>query len=197
MANLSTTADDILRCARSLVVRGGYNSFSYADISVVVGVRKASIHHHFPSKSDLVRTLVAQYRQEAAAGLAALERNVPDPLGQLEAYVGYWERCIADASHPFCVCALLATEMPVLPEAVALEVRAHFRALSNWLASVMERGASQGSLSLTGTPGDNAEMIMATVHGAMLSARAYGDAAAFAAVTRPLLERLTAATRHR
>lgn len=196
MTGPSTTAEDILRCARALVVQGGYNSFSYADISAVVGVRKASIHHHFPSKSDLVRTLVAQYRQEAEAGLAALERHIPDPAGQLQAYVGYWERCIADASHPFCVCALLATEIPVLPEPVAMEVRAHFRGLSKWLACVLERGASQGSLSLTGTPSDNAEMVMATVHGAMLSARAYGDAAAFGAVIRPLLERLTTPTPH-
>ncbi|MFT4184140.1 MAG: TetR/AcrR family transcriptional regulator [Rhizobium sp.] len=192
MSNLSTTADDILRCARELVVEGGYNSFSYADISSVVGIRKASIHHHFPSKSDLVRTLVAQYREEAEAGIAELERNIADPLGQLRAYVGYWEGCIADASHPFCVCALLASEIQVLPEAVALEVRAHFRSLSDWLTSVLERGAAQGSLSLTGTAKADAEMFMATVHGAMLSARAYGDATTFGAITHSLLERIAA-----
>lgn len=193
MNPLSTKADDILRCARALVVRGGYNSFSYADISEVVGIRKASIHHHFPTKADLVRVLVAQYREEAAAGLAELERHVPDPLGQLRAYVGYWERCIADASQPFCVCALLASEIEVVPEAVALEVRAHFRTLSEWLATVLERGVAQGCLSLTGTASTDAEMFMATVHGAMLSARAYGDATTFAAITRPLLDRVTAA----
>lgn len=190
MKSTQTKADDILRCARSLIIRGGYNSFSYADISSVVGIRNASIHHHFPSKSDLVRTLVAQYREEAQAGLAELERHVPDPLEQLRAYVGYWERCIADASHPFCVCALLASEIPVLPEAVALEVRAHFRSLADWLASVLERGVAQGRLALTGTARADAEMFMATVHGAMLSARAYGDAATFGAITRPLLARL-------
>src|SRR5262249_33015074 len=169
MTNLSTTSDDIIRCARSLIIRGGYNSFSYADISSVVGIRKASIHHHFPSKSDLVRTLVAQYRKEAEAGIAELERNISDPLEQLRAYVGYWERCITDATDPFCVCALLAGEIPVLPEAVALEVRAHFRRLSHWLASVLERGAAQGRLALTGTAKTDADMFMATVHGAMLS----------------------------
>ncbi|MFB9949840.1 TetR/AcrR family transcriptional regulator [Rhizobium puerariae] len=192
MSNLSTKADDILRCARTLIVRGGYNSFSYADISTVVGIRKASIHHHFPGKSDLVRTLVAQYREEAEAGIADLERNVADPLGQLRAYVGYWESCIADASHPFCVCALLASEIQVLPETVALEVRTHFRRLSDWLTSVLERGAAAGRLSLAGTARDNAEMFMATVHGAMLSARAYGDATTFGAITHPLLERMVA-----
>jgi TetR/AcrR family transcriptional repressor of nem operon len=192
MSNLSTTADDILRCARSLIIAGGYNGFSYADISKVVGIRNASIHHHFPSKSDLVRTLVARYRDEAQAGIAALERNVSGPGEQLRAYTGYWEACITDATASFCVCALLAAEIPVLPEEVALEVRAHFRALSAWLTSVLERGAKQGSIRLTGAAKGEAEVFMATVHGAMLSARAYGDAKMFGAIVRPVLERLTA-----
>ncbi|MBO0131446.1 TetR/AcrR family transcriptional regulator [Agrobacterium burrii] len=192
MKNPQTRADDILRCARTLIVRGGYNSFSYADISNVVGIRNASIHHHFPSKSDLVRKLVEQYRQEAEAGIAELERNISDPLEQLRAYIGYWEGCIAGATHPFCVCALLATEIPVLPESVVLEVRAHFQSLSDWLTAVLERGVAQGRFVMTGTARANAEMFMATVHGAMLSARAHGDAATFGAITRPMLERITA-----
>jgi TetR/AcrR family transcriptional repressor of nem operon len=189
MTNLSTTADDILRCARSLIMTGGYNGFSYADISKVVGIRNASIHHHFPSKSDLVRTLVARYREEAEAGIAELERTISDPAGQLRAYTGYWEACIRDATAPICICALLASQLPALPDDVAREVRAHFRALSAWLTSVLERGAKQGSLRLAGTAKAEAEGFMAAVHGAMLSARAYGDAKMFGVVIHPLLER--------
>jgi len=193
MGNLSDTAQDILRCARSLIIAGGYNGFSYADISQVVGIRNASIHHHFPSKSDLVRTLVAQYRDEAQAGIAALERNVSEPGERLRAYAGYWEACITDATAPFCVCALLASQIPVLPEEVALEVRAHFRALSAWLASVLERGAKEGRFQLKGTAKSEAEVFMATVHGGMLSARAYGDPKMFGAVVNPVLKRLISA----
>lgn len=191
MTNLSATYDDILRSARALLIEGGYNGFSYADIAKVVGIRNASIHHHFPTKSELVRTLVARYREEAEAGIAELERQVPAPADQLRAYIGYWEACITDASAPFCVCALLAGQIPVLPEEIVLEVRAHFRALSAWLTSVLERGARQGDLHLTGTAKAEAEAFMASVHGAMLSARAYGDPGIFGVVTHPLLERLT------
>jgi TetR/AcrR family transcriptional regulator, transcriptional repressor for nem operon len=191
MANTSTTADEIIRCARSLILAGGYNAFSYADISEVVGIRKASIHHHFPSKSDLVRSLVAQYREEAGEGLAALKRHHPKPADQLRAYVGFWAACFADAGSAFCVCALLASEIPVLPEEIVLEVRAHFRALSAWLASVLEQGIEEGAIGrLSGTAQSEAEAFMATVHGAMLSARAYNDASLFDRITQPLVERL-------
>jgi TetR/AcrR family transcriptional regulator, transcriptional repressor for nem operon len=156
----------------------------------VVGIRKASIHHHFPSKVDLARTLVARYREEAEARIASFERQVSDPLEQLRLYTGYWEACIADAGAPFCICALLATQLPVLPQEVGLEVRAHFRSLSAWLTSVLERGARHGQFQLTGTPRAEAEAFMATVHGAMLSARAYGDPKIFGLVIGPVLERL-------
>jgi TetR/AcrR family transcriptional repressor of nem operon len=191
MGNLSVTADDILACARNLVIAGGYNGFSYADIADVVGIRKPSIHHHFPTKADLVRTLVSRHRENTQAALAHIERQVPDPLEQLRAYSGYWQACIKDDSVPFCVCALLACELPVLPAEVALEVRAYFRAFSEWLTSVLERGQRDGRLALTHSPRIEAETFMATVHGAMLSARAYGDPEIFGAITDPLVDRLS------
>jgi TetR/AcrR family transcriptional repressor of nem operon len=182
MNKTSSTAEDILASARSLIVSGGYNGFSYADIA----------DHHFPSKAQLLRALVAGYRKEAEAGIANLERALPDPLDQLRAYIGYWKSCIGDASAPFCICALLANELPVLPQAVALEVRAYFRFLSGWLTSVLERGVAQGLVKLTDTPRVEAEAFMATVHGAMLSARAYGDTAIFGLIMDPQLRRLAA-----
>lgn len=191
MGSPSTTSDDILKCAHALLMAGGYNGFSYADISKVVGIRNASIHHHFPSKVDLVRTLVARYREDAADGLAQLERNVPAAAGQLRAYVGYWQACIADGSAPICICALLASQIPVLPDAIVLEVRAHFRAISSWLASVLRRGAEEGTLTL-GAPAEvEAETLLAAVHGAMLSARAHGNPEMYTLIVRPLLDRLT------
>jgi len=193
MDKTSSTADDILACARSLILGGGYNGFSYADIAAVVGIRKPSIHHHFPSKADLVRTLVARYREAAEEGMKNLERAIPDPLARLRAYIDYWKACIGDASAPFCVCALLANELPVLPEEIAAEIRAYFRFLSAWLTAVLEGGAAQGAIALRDTARVEAEIFMAAVHGAMLSARAYGDSAIFATIMDAQLARLAAA----
>jgi len=187
-----STTEDILRSARSLIALGGYNGFSYADISAEVGIRKASIHHHFPTKAGLVATLVSQYRKEAEMGVAALEKRFQNPVDQLRAYTGYWEKCFADSSDTFCVCALLAGQLPGIPEEVAAQVRAHFRMLSAWVASVLERGAAQGHFRLREPAAVEAEMFIATVHGAMVSARAYGDGKTFGAVVRPAFARFIA-----
>jgi TetR/AcrR family transcriptional repressor of nem operon len=192
MNKSSSTADAILDCARTLIVAGGYNGFSYADIAAVVGIRKPSIHHHFPSKAALVTTLVTRYREAAEEGIGNLARAIPAPLDQLRAYIEYWKTCIGDASAPFCVCALLANELPVLPEEVAMQVRTYFRFLAGWLTSVLERGVQEGVITLTNTPHIEAEAFMATVHGAMLSARAYADTSIFGAIMDPQVARLSA-----
>jgi TetR/AcrR family transcriptional repressor of nem operon len=191
MSSASTTADDILACARTLILAGGYNGFSYADIADVVGIRKPSIHHHFPTKADLVRTLVSRYREEAKAGFEQLEWQFPDQANRLRAYTGFWKACLKDASLPFCVCALLASELPVLPAEVVLEVKTYFNSFSAWLTSLLERGQSEGRLTLASSARIEAEAFMATVHGAMMSARVYADPEIFGLVTDPLIERLT------
>jgi len=196
MSNLSNTSDEILASARNLIMSGGYNGFSYADISVVVGIRKASIHHHFPSKVDLVRELVKRYREDGQASVVTLEQNVPNALDILKVYANHWAKCIEDASRPYCVCALLASELPSLPTEVATEVTSFFRFISSWLTTVMERGCKNGALNLTSEPHVEAEAFLATVYGAMLSARAYGKPEVFSTILAPALNRLTPTVSH-
>ena len=73
----------------------------------------------------------------------------------------------------FCTftCAMLASEKATLPDEVASEVRGHFEDLSTWLAQVLRRGQSSGQLQLADSPATEAQLLMATVHGAMLAAR--------------------------
>ena len=196
MSNLSNTSDEILASARNLIMSGGYNGFSYADISEVVGIRKASIHHHFPSKVDLVRELVKRYREDGQASVVTLEQDVPEALDILKVYANHWAKCIEDASRPYCVCALLASELPSLPTEVATEVTSFFRFISSWLTTVMERGGKNGALNLTSEPHVEAEAFLATVYGAMLSARAYGKPEVFSTILAPALNRLTPTVSH-
>lgn len=190
-AELSPKAAEIVAHTRSLLVAGGYNSFSYADLASRVNISKPSIHHHFPSKAVLVKTVVALYRGEARAGLASLEQQFDDPLSELNAYADYWAACIRSGESPFCICAMLATELPSLPEDVAVEVQAHFHDLNAWLAGVLKRGVAAGQFHLLNSPAMSARAFMAVVHGAMLMARALGDPKAFATIVQPAILKLT------
>jgi len=189
-AALSDTAGKLVGGAAQLIMRVGYNGFSYADLSERFGIRKASIHHHFPSKVDLVVAVVEQARAGIRAQIEALDEGSPVALDQLRFYTGYWERCIKDQSAPFCLAAVLAAELPSLPEEVAVSVRAHFVDLGKWLERLLELGAEQGSISLQASPYVEAQAFMATVYGAMLAARAFDDPERFNVIVETLLRRI-------
>ena len=185
-----STAERIIGEARSLIMTRGYNGFSYADIAEAVGIRKASIHHHFPAKSDLAKAVVEETRAVIHAQTEMLATAVPDAGDQLRGYAAYWERCIADNSAPFCVAGMLAAELPSLPDDLVASVRAYFTDLTGWLTHLLELGVRQGSVTLGRPAREEADAFMSAVYGAMLSARAFGDPGRFAAVVETLLSRV-------
>lgn len=185
-----STAERIVGEGRRLIMTRGYNGFSYADVAEAVGIRKASIHHHFPGKNDLAIAVLEQSRSVIRSQVRQLAEGEPEAADQLRFYVGYWERCILDDSAPFCVAAMLAAELPSLPDDLALSVRGHFAELSEWMASVLALGVRQGSVSLARSPEEEADAFMSAVYGAMLSARAFADPRRFASITETLLARV-------
>lgn len=191
-SEISPQAARILESAKAHIASGGYSGFSYADVSAEVGITKASIHHHFPKKSDLVRVLLQRYRASAAEGLAALTARIADPYDRLQAYAAWWAACIGDGSMPICICAMLSAEIPSLPAEVAAEVRLHFDHLARWIEDTLAAGQAAQALRLEGAAATEAQAFMATVHGAMLSARACGKPALFETIVGAVMARLKA-----
>lgn len=187
---MNDTADRLIDEARQLIMRNGYNGFSYADLAARLGIRKPSIHHHFPSKIDLVVATVEQSRALIRAQTDMLNARSPMATDQLFAYTGHWERCIADQSAPFCLAGVLAAELPALPDAVAKAVRGHFNDLAQWLEGVLTLGVEQGTMKPALIPKDEAGIFMAGVYGAMLAARAFDDPHRFKAVVDAATGRL-------
>lgn len=184
------TAARIVEAGRQLIMRRGYSGFSYADVAEAIEIRKASIHHHFPTKADLVIAAVQQSREAFDTDMASLQAGGADAMTQLRAYLGHWERCIADDSEPFCVVGMLGAELPALPAEVAQEVRGYFDNLARWLEHVLEAGVRDKQFKLGASVPTEARKFVSLVYGAMLAARAYGDAALFRDVTGDVVEKL-------
>ncbi|SDB90812.1 TetR/AcrR family transcriptional regulator, transcriptional repressor for nem operon [Paraburkholderia lycopersici] len=171
-------------------MRRGYNGFSYADIAEAIDIRKASIHHHFPAKTDLVIAVLNEWQEAFDADAASLLAGGADAVVQLHAYIGHWERCIADDTAPFCVAGMLGAELPSLPEEVAQGVTAFFGNLASWLERVLESGVKDNLIKLDSSVQTEAVTLVSVVYGAMLAARAYGGVALFKDVAEGAVQRL-------
>jgi TetR/AcrR family transcriptional repressor of nem operon len=182
----------ILDVAHKLMVERGFSAFSYADIADAVQIRKASIHYHFPTKTELVVAVLERHRLRMQEAHMGLDEHVASPADRLKKYMEYWEVCIRNMSDPFCIAALLGAELPSLPEEVQAEVGKHFTSLRQWIARTLKAGAKQGEIRLQGSADVEAEMLMAAVHGGMISARVNKSSAVFKHVTTNALQRLAA-----
>jgi len=186
----SNTATRIREAAHDLIAERGYFGFSYADIAEIVGIRKASIHHHFPSKVDLVVATLKEYRAKLVEAAGGLDHSVTDPLQRIKLYVQHWAECVKSNNRPICIAALLSAELPALPEEIQVEVRLHFKYLVSWVKATLKEGSSRGTIHLQSSAEVEAQSFVALVHGAMISARALGSPEVFTAITRGALERL-------
>ena len=78
------TSQKIVDVATDLIKVRGYNAFSYQDISSLVGIRKASVHHHFSTKGDLGSAVVRRVTETLRETLAEIEAESSDEVKEAE-----------------------------------------------------------------------------------------------------------------
>ncbi len=176
----------ILAVAQRLLQAHGYHGVSYAAVAAAVGLRKASVFHHFPTKEDLARAIVAHYRATVRDGMATIDQATDGPRDKLARYAGLYRALLARGEH-MCLCGLLAAEATTLPESVRAEVRAYFDEHEAWLADVLTEGLTVGLLRFDGSPADAAQRVLAGIEGALLVAQAHDDEARFDVIANGLL----------
>ena len=171
------TKELILSSAQRLVQQRGFNGFSYADVADEVGIRKASLHHHFASKVDLGVALVEAYAEQFDQALADIERSNTIAMDKLKAYVAIY-RATLDSDR-MCMCGMLATEALTLDAAMLPKLKRFFVRNTEWLTELLAEGRSQATFMFDGAAADYARAALSTLQGASLVSRSSGDMDAF------------------
>lgn len=173
---MTTTANEILDAAERLARSGGYNGFSFRDVADAVGIKSASVHYHFPTKSDLGGAIAKRYSERFITSLGAAN-DVSQPARVLvDRFVLAFRRAVIEDGR-MCLCGLFAAEMDSLPHEVAAETRRFFEANLNWLTTVLARMPQ--AQSEVGQLRVRALTIVSALEGAILVARALDNLAVF------------------
>ena len=186
----SDTAELIMDVAETLIQTRGYNGFSYQDVAEAIGIRKASIHYHFASKTDLGVAVLDRYSGRIEAGLAQLRAEPDvDALTMLQHYAAPFLE-FAKTSERVCLCGALAGELLSLPAEMRDRVKSFFADHQRWLAEIIERGQGRGEIAPTVPARETARSVFSMLQGALLVQRATGDASQLSDVLRSIRRQL-------
>ena len=185
-------ATAILDVAERLAQTRGYNGFSYADIAAELGVTKASLHYHFPSKAELGRALIVRYHGVFGAALDSIDGQTKSPQEKLKRYVGLYDSVLSN--ERMCLCGMLAAEYATLPGPMQEGLTAFFDANERWLTAVLEDGLRAGTFAFREAAKERARVLLGALEGAMLVARSYGNARRFQTAAASVLADLAPGT---
>jgi TetR/AcrR family transcriptional repressor of nem operon len=159
----------ILEAARRTAQAHGYGGLNFREIGAEVGIKSASIYHHFPSKADLGAAVAKRYWQDTAANLEALSATTGNPTKALQAYPSLFRRSLEEDNR-MCLCSFMAAEYDDLPESVKTEVQTFADVNLAWLTRMLAAASVPGSDYKS-----KARAIFAAVAGAQLMARSRAD----------------------
>ncbi len=171
---MSSTSERLMDLAEQRMRDAGYHGFSFRDLANEIGITSASVHHHFPTKSGMVVAIMQRYRDRFAKLVEPRPDETPeDAIAAFRSAI----RTGFMAGRGMCLSGVLGAEAAGLPPELVDEVEKFFRsAVANLARRIGGADAEARAFA-----------VLATLEGALILARAYGDISAFDRATEGLL----------
>jgi TetR/AcrR family transcriptional repressor of nem operon len=168
------TRKRILDIAEELILTRGYNGFSYQDISTSIGIRKASIHYHYPLKEDLVE----RYTRKQVVLFKMWCKTVGKHTSTEKLYLfGRMYLTLSKQGRKICPIGMLTAEFPVLPAKIQARVRELLESELSWLEGVITDGVAAGEINRQINIHRTALIILTTLAGMLKMFRIHKDPA--------------------
>jgi len=180
------TRHELIEAAEVLVRTRGYSGFSFAQLSDVVGIKKASVHHYFKTKDDLARALIAAYDKRFDDDLETIKTKSDDAIDRIQAYGTLYVSGVEKSLG--CLIAVMATEFVTLPDTTRADLSAFFAKHNKWLETVLKEGVRKGQIRSGLDIPASARLIVSTLQGALMMERVIGNPASFKKVLKTLLK---------
>jgi AcrR family transcriptional regulator len=68
---VSGTAKRLMDLAEAHIRESGYAGFSFRNLAAEVGIKSASVHHHFPTKAKMAAAVARRYGERFVASVVA------------------------------------------------------------------------------------------------------------------------------
>ena len=164
------TKKQILDTAENLLLDRGYNGFSYRDISRALNIKNASIHYHFPQKTDLGVAIIQRATKRFEKWAHLMESEEIRDSDRLTNYCLIFKKFV-DHGQQICLGGALETDFKTLPQEMQKETCLFISTMHRWLENLLSEGRKKGEFKFTGLPKDHAFLISCGLQGAIQNVR--------------------------
>ncbi len=164
------TKKQILDIAENLLLDRGYNGFSYKDIAGALNIKTASIHYHFPKKTDLGVAIIQRAKRRFEKWALLMEKEDFRYSKKLNEYCLIFKRFV-ERDQQICLGGALETDFKTLPPAMQKETRIFTSTMHQWLEKILAEGRNKGEFKFSGIPRDLAFLISSGLQGAIQNVR--------------------------
>ena len=164
------TREALIDAAMDLTETVGFTGFSYRDLAERLGITSASVHYHFPAKSDLGLALIERLASEGKGEFARLSTE-PDVAVRLKARIDEI-RANAHSDGRMCAFGSLLSDYGQLEPPMQDELRRCEAWLVATYADWLDQGRRSGRLSFPGSPNAMAGLMACVFHGILMHRRA-------------------------
>src|SRR4051794_32636741 len=135
----------VREAAVSLIARFGYEAVSMRQLAQEVGVQAAALYRYFPTKEDLLFTLMREHMEGLIPAWEAARPASDDPATRLSAYVGNHIRFHVERRHSTQLSNLELRSLSKQRLSAILKLRAGYE---KELRSILRDGAERGVFAI-------------------------------------------------
>lgn len=167
------TREKILDSTRGLIQRRSFHGFSFQDLADEVGIRKASLYHHFASKDAVAIAMLDHASDWVREQLKRSDGR--EPIERLEGYFAMF-RLLHGKAERMCPGGSFASVYGAISSSLQTALHRFANMHLDWVEGVVREGVERGQFDIGDQrPRDVAAQIVAGVQGALLMGRLSSD----------------------
>lgn len=159
---------ELIETAYRLIRNKGFDSFSYNDLSLEVGITKASIHYYYPNKEGLGLALC-----DLINGRLDLIKVALDRLPEAGEKLNYYIQTIKGEQIDGLICPItsLQAEYNVVPAAMQRKIKEITQKELEVVAEILQAGHDEKTFYFEGEAMDQAILLVTSIKSAILYSR--------------------------
>jgi len=177
------TRDKILRAAARLFALKGYHDAKLEEVLDTAQVTKGAFFHHFSDREDLGFAVLDWHMDQRRQLLDAIEQEFPlaedaGPLEQIFRRLDAIQEMVRrrEGHKGGCIIGNLSTALSDCHDGFRTRLAACFDEMAQEFLPHLQAAARQGRAPRRTNPGELARYIVTVIEGAIMQARALGDA---------------------